>query len=128
MRSTTSAFRERFQFVQACSAKVATWYLQMQSGVTPIPSDLVKAIFENDYPTMGSVVDVVSLIQSSPFHLLNHFPLPPEAWWDNFYTPVERIIEEFRGKYVDDPEALEILEQLGLEPVAYRKNLDYCNY
>ena len=31
------------------------------------PPDSVKAIFENDYPTMGSVADVVSLIQSSPF-------------------------------------------------------------
>ena len=45
----------------------------------PNPPDAVKAIFENDYPTMGSVADVVSLIQSSPFHLMNHFPLPLEA-------------------------------------------------
>ncbi len=43
------------------------------------PPDSVKAIFENDYPTMGSVADLVSLIQSSPFELLDHFPLPPEA-------------------------------------------------
>ena len=41
---------------------------------------------------------------------------------------MERIIEEFLGKYADDPEALEILEQLGLEPVANRKNSDYRNY
>ena len=45
----------------------------------PNPPDSVKSIFENDYPTMGSVADVVSLIQSSPFHLMNHFPLPLEA-------------------------------------------------
>ena len=77
---------------------------------------------------MGSVADMVLLIQSSPFQLPNHFPLPPEAWWDNFYTPMERIIAKFRGKYVDDPEVLEILEQLSLEPVAYRKNSDYYNY
>ena len=41
---------------------------------------------------------------------------------------MERIIEESRGKYADDPEALGILEQLGLEPVTHRKNSDYCNY
>ncbi len=41
---------------------------------------------------------------------------------------MERIIEEFRGKYGDDPEALEILKQLALEPAAHRKNSDYYNY
>ena len=92
------------------------------------PPDAVKAIFESDYPTMGTVADLVSLIESSLFELLNHFPLPPEAWWDDFYTPMERIIEEFLGKYADDPEALEILKHLALEPVAHRKNSDYYNY
>ena len=92
------------------------------------PPDSVKAIFESNFPTMGSVADLVSLIQSSSFELLDHFPLPPEAWWGNFYTPMERIIEESRGKYADDLEALEILKQLGLELVAHRKNSDYYDY
>ena len=30
------------------------------------PPDEVKAIFESDYPTMGTVADLVSLIESSP--------------------------------------------------------------
>ena len=54
--------------------------------------------------------------------------MPPGACWDDFYTPMEEIIEESRSKYADDPEALEILKQLALEPAAYRKNLDYYNY
>ena len=41
---------------------------------------------------------------------------------------MERIIEEFLGKYADDPEASEILKQLALEPAVYRKNSDYYNY
>ena len=83
------------------------------------PPDTVKAILESDYPTMVTVANLVSLIQSSPFELLNHFPLPPEAWWDDFYTPMERIIEESRGKYADDPEALVIFKQLALESAAH---------
>ena len=47
---------------------------------------------------------------------------------DNFCPSIERVIEEFGGKYVYDPEAFEILEQLGLEPVTHRKNSDYYNY
>ena len=41
---------------------------------------------------------------------------------------MEEIIEESLSKYVDDPEALEILKQLALEPAEYRKNSDYYNY
>ena len=63
----------------------------------PNPPDSVKAIFENDYLTMGSVADVVSLIQSSPFHLMNHFPLPPEAlFWKNVMRKVSLIIKIMR--------------------------------
>ena len=89
--------------------------------------DVVKAIIESDYLTIGSIADLVALIERSPFELLDHFPLQPEAWWDEFYTPMERIIEESRGKYADDPEALKILEQVALESAAHRKNSDYYN-
>ena len=65
--------------------------------------DSVKAIFESDYPTMGSVADLVALIESGPFELLDHFPLPLEAWWDDFYTLMQRFIEESRGKYANEP-------------------------
>ena len=41
---------------------------------------------------------------------------------------MELIIEESRGKYADDPEALVILKQLALEPAAHRKNSDYYNH
>ena len=75
----------------------------LRKGGYLVFTDAVKAIFESDYPTMGTVADLVSLIESSPFELLNHFPLPPEAWWDDFYTLMQRFIEESRGKYANEP-------------------------
>ena len=41
---------------------------------------------------------------------------------------MEEIIEESLSKYVDDPEAFEILKRLALELAAHRKNSDYYNY
>ena len=29
----------------------------------------------------------------SGFSLVGHFSLPDEAWWDDFYTPMEHRIE-----------------------------------
>jgi len=90
--------------------------------------DSVKAIFESNYLAMGTVANLVTSIERSPFELTDHSPLPPKAWWDDFYTLMQRFIEESRGKYASDPEVLEILTQLALKSAAYRKNSDYCNY
>lgn len=92
------------------------------------PPSEVKASFEPDYPTMGHVQDVLAAIESSGFLLIGHFTLPDEAWWDDFYTPMETRIEDLRGKYGDDDEALAVLDQLAQEPEMHRRYSDYYAY
>jgi hypothetical protein len=52
---------------------------------------------------MGTVANLVTLIERSPLELMDHSPLPPKAWWDDFYTLMQRFIEESRGKYANEP-------------------------
>jgi SAM-dependent methyltransferase len=92
------------------------------------PPPEVKASFEDDYPAMGRVPDVLAAIESSGFSLIGHFTLPDEAWWDDFYTPMEIRIEELRSKYGDDDEALAVLDQLAQEPEMHRRYSDYYAY
>jgi SAM-dependent methyltransferase len=92
------------------------------------PPPEVKASFELDYPTMGRVPDVLAVIAKTGLSLVEHFTLPDEAWWDDFYTPMERRIEELRGKYADDAEALGVLDQLAQEPEMHRQYSDYYAY
>lgn len=92
----------------------------------PLPE--VKASFDLDYPTMGRVPDVLATIDRSGFSLIGHFTLPDEAWWDDFYTPMQHRIEELRGKYADDDEALAMLDQLAREPAMHRRHSDYYAY
>ncbi len=77
---------------------------------------------------MGRVPDVLAAIERCGFALMGHFPLPDEAWWDDFYTPMEIRIEELRGKYGDDEEALAVLDQLAQEPEMHRGYSDYYAY
>ena len=92
------------------------------------PPPVVKASFEGDYPAMGKVADVVAMIERSGFTLLGHFTLPDEAWWDDFYTPMERRIVELRGKYAGDEEALAVLDEIAEEPAMHRRYSDYYAY
>lgn len=92
------------------------------------PPPEVKASFAEDYPTMGRVPDVLAAIDKSELSLVGHFTLPDEAWWDDFYTPMQRRIEELRSNYAADPEALAVLEQLAAEPEMHRKHGAYYAY
>ena len=54
------------------------------------PPPEVKASFDLDYPTMGRRPTSWRPSRACGFSLVGHFTLPDEAWWDDFYTPMER--------------------------------------
>ena len=89
------------------------------------PPPEVKTRFDQDYPTMGTAADGVTAIQVGGFECLGRFTLPDEAWWDDFYTPMEQRIAELRWKYDNDAEALAALDQLAREPEMHRLYSDY---
>uniref|UniRef100_UPI0025BC144F methyltransferase domain-containing protein n=1 Tax=Desulfonatronospira sp. TaxID=1962951 RepID=UPI0025BC144F len=88
----------------------------------------VKASFDQDYPAMGWVDDDVAAIRDCGLELVGHFTLPDEAWWEDFYTPMEERIAQLRGKYAGDDEASAILDQLAREPVMHRRYCDFYAY
>lgn len=92
------------------------------------PPPEVKASFDFDYPAMGRVPEVVAAIAGEGFSLIDHFTLTDEAWWVEFYSPMERRIEELRKRYRPDEEALGALDQLAQEPEMHRKYGDYYAY
>jgi SAM-dependent methyltransferase len=53
------------------------------------PPPEVKKSFDRDYPTMSRIADVLATINRSGFSMIGHFTLPDEAWWDDFYRPME---------------------------------------
>jgi SAM-dependent methyltransferase len=84
------------------------------------PPAEIEESFDFDYPAMGPVPAVLTTIARSGLDLLGHFPLPDEAWWTDFYTPMERAIERLRHRYASDPEALAVLSQIAREPELHR--------
>lgn len=96
-------------------------YLAFSDAVwlSPDPSAGARELFA-EYPDMGRVEDILALASGSGFESIGHFPLPDEAWWDDFYTPMLRRIDELRVHYAGDPQALSILEAVGREPARHR--------
>jgi len=92
------------------------------------PPPEVKTAFDLDYPTMGWLDHDLAAIQDCGFELVGHFTLPNEAWWDDFYTPMEKRIAELHGKYANDVEASIILDQLAEEPEMHRRHSGFYAY
>jgi len=86
------------------------------------PPPEVKAMFDLDYPAMGWLDDDIAAIRECGFELVGHFTLPDEAWWDDFYTPMQQRIEQLRAKHAADTEALAVLDQLAQEPELHRRH------
>lgn len=87
----------------------------------------VRELFA-DYPTMGSVEDAISVIKASGYALIDHFDLPNEAWWDDFYSPMERQIATLRTHYAHDAEALAALDEIAKEPEIHRRSGHHYGY
>lgn len=92
------------------------------------PPPIVKAAFDLDYPTMAWLDDDLRALHDCGFELVGHFTLPDEAWWDDFYTPMETRITELRGAYANDSEASAILDRLASEPEMHRRYSDFYAY
>jgi SAM-dependent methyltransferase len=91
----------------------------------PVP---VKASFDQDYPQMGWTADVLRAVERGGLALVDHFTLPDEVWWDDFFTPMRARVGELRAKYGADVEALAVLDQIWQETEMHEKHAEYYSY
>jgi SAM-dependent methyltransferase len=92
------------------------------------PPPEVKAAFDADYPTMAWTTDDLAVLEACGFSPIGHFTLPDDAWWDDFYAPMQRRIAELRVRHEADAAATAVLDQLAREPELHRLYSEYYSY
>ncbi len=85
------------------------------------PPDEARRFWQAAYPAMKHIEENIAILQQAGYTYLNHFTLPESAWWDAYYTPIERRIATLRRKYRDDAEATSVLDQEQVEIDLYRR-------
>lgn len=96
--------------------------------IRPDPPDEAKRFFAEEYPVMQNIESNLEAIRRAGYNVVGHFTLPESAWWDNYYTPIEKKLPAFREKYKDNPEALAVVELHEVEIDIYRKYSDFYGY
>lgn len=68
------------------------------------------------------------LVRRAGLRLLGDFVLPPEAWWDDYYVPMEARIAGLEYHCRDDPVAMAVLNDCRGEIDCYRRFSDWYGY
>lgn len=94
----------------------------------PDPPAEVRQMWDREYPAMGDAAQNLALAARCGYEVLGHFTLPDAAWWDEFYTPMERRVDELRAKHAGDAEAGAALDSIAVEIDLHRRHGDSYGY
>lgn len=83
------------------------------------PDEAVQ-FWQAAYPAMGSIADNVARAEAAGFEALDLLTLPPAAWWDEYYTPLEQRCAALRS--TPDPDLRAVIEETGREIELYRRH------
>jgi len=80
------------------------------------------------YPDIKAVDDNLQLIADCGYEVLGHFHLPDSTWWDDYYTPMLKLLPGLRAKYADSTDALATLDENETEMEMHRKYSAFYGY
>ncbi len=98
------------------------------SWLTDDPPAEAREFFAAEYPEMRTAEDNVELFSDCGYELLGHFTEPARAWWDDYYTPMKRLLPGLRKKYAGVPDALALFDECDAEMAVHEKHSASYSY
>ncbi len=89
------------------------------------PPQEVADFWRAAYPAITTIDGNLAMITDAGYYLLGQFPLGEDAWWPEYYGPLEERIATLRAKYADDAAALAQLDEEQSEIDLYRRYKDW---
>ncbi len=98
------------------------------SWLDPHPPKEVLDFWNAEYPGMHTKEENLKKARKAGYRVIDSFVLPENAWWVNYYNPMERQIMTLLEKYKGNAEAEASLEDALLEIEMFRKYSKYYGY
>ena len=90
------------------------------------PPAAAAAFFRAGYPGMAGIEGNIERARAAGFDLLDHFALPPAAWWDEYYAPLEQRMAHLAPDA--DPALGAVIAETRREIELYRRHCDSYGY
>ncbi len=88
----------------------------------------INDFWNEAYPEIGTIPVKVSQLQKAGYLPVATFCLPEYCWTDVFYKPQTEAQRVFMEKYLDNPTAKELLDNLNHEEKMYQQYKAYYGY
>jgi ubiquinone/menaquinone biosynthesis C-methylase UbiE len=87
----------------------------------PDPPEEINRYWQEMYPGICTIEENIKHIANGGYLMIDYFPLPEDAWWIEYYGPLEERIQKLREKYRADDEALRVLDEEQREIEMFKK-------
>jgi len=77
----------------------------------PDPPEELLEFWSEAYPAIRSIEENLAAIPPCGYEVLGHLPLPEDAWWTEYYEPLEERLVRLRETYAGDAGALAFIEE-----------------
>jgi serine/threonine-protein kinase HipA len=84
------------------------------------PQAEAAAFFREGYPGMAGIAENIHRVRAAGFDLIDHFTLPPAAWWDEYYAPLEQRMAHLAP--AADAELGAVIDETRREIELYRRH------
>lgn len=96
--------------------------------LAPNPPAELRSFWDQAYSAMQDTEGNLAIVKNTGYSAVGHFTLPPSAWLDEYYRPIEEKLRILEQKYVGNQRALDVLATECLEIDLYRRYSDYYGY
>ncbi|UJR06802.1 hypothetical protein I4U23_011089 [Adineta vaga] len=80
-----------------------------------------REFWSKNYPEMHSREENFEIIKKCGYKLIDSFVLEEKDWWNEYYGPMEKQIQQLKLKYNEQKEAENVLHEQQIEIDLYRK-------
>lgn len=120
----TAALRTWRPYLTGCGCVAFTEPVWLQSD----PHKEIESWWYHEYPAMTDTTGVRQAILDADYRVIDSFVLPADAWWTDYYGPMEARIPEFLDEYPRDEVAQEIAAAAEEEISMFRRFSDSFSY
>lgn len=85
------------------------------------PPKEIQEYWQQVYPEITNIQNNLDIIKKCGYQILDYFSLPEDAWWEFYYTPLEKRLNDLRIKFKHNRKALAIIAEEEIEIALFRK-------
>lgn len=92
-----------------------------------IPGEL-RTFWEKEYPEISTIKENLKVIGDNEYTPVDHFVLPSESWWTDYYNPLRKRIAIMRQKYRRNIVVNDLIAATKKEIELFKKYSDFYGY